>query len=82
MKASTNSIRSSRFASSIASRNQTGASPLLAQRPGVRSMKGVVLEASTSLSEAAEADVVLGGSGMPKTREVVADATLMAQLKS
>ena len=48
--------------------------------PRVRSMNGVVLEAQCSLSEAAQADAVLIGSGM-RTREVVADAGLMAQLK-
>jgi len=46
----------------------------------VRSMNGVVLEAQASLSEAALADVVIVGSGM-QTREVVADAALMAQLQ-
>ena len=46
----------------------------------VRSMNGVVLEAQCSLAEAAQADAVLIGSGM-RTREVVADAGLMAQLK-
>lgn len=46
----------------------------------VRSMNGVVLEAQASLAEAAEADAVLVGSGM-QTREVVADAALMAQLR-
>jgi len=48
--------------------------------PKVRSMNGVVLEAQASLREAAEADAVIVGSGM-QTREVVADASLMAQLK-
>jgi len=48
--------------------------------PRVRSMNGVVLEAQCSLAEAAQADAVLIGSGM-RTREVVADAGLMAQLK-
>lgn len=48
--------------------------------PRVRSMNGVVLEAQASLSEAVEADAVIVGSGM-QTREVVADASLMAQLK-
>jgi len=48
--------------------------------PRVRSMNGVVLEAQCSLSEAAHADAVLIGSGV-QTREVVADAGLMAQLK-
>lgn len=46
----------------------------------VRSMNGVVLEAQASLSEAAQADVVIVGSGV-QTREVVADAALMAQLQ-
>jgi transcriptional regulator GlxA family with amidase domain len=46
----------------------------------VRSMNGVVLEAQASLREASEADAVLVGSGM-QTREVVADASLMAQLQ-
>lgn len=48
--------------------------------PRVRSMNGVVLEAQASLSEAAEADAVIVGSGT-QTREVIADAALMAQLK-
>jgi transcriptional regulator GlxA family with amidase domain len=46
----------------------------------VRSMNGVTIEAQCSLAEAREADAVIVGSGM-KTREVVADAGLMAQLK-
>jgi transcriptional regulator GlxA family with amidase domain len=46
----------------------------------VRSMNGVVLEAQASLQEACEADAVIVGSGM-QTRNVVADAALMAQLK-
>lgn len=46
----------------------------------IRSMNGVVLEAQASLRDAAEADAVIVGSGM-QTREVVADAALMAQLK-
>jgi transcriptional regulator GlxA family with amidase domain len=46
----------------------------------VRSMNGVVLEAQASLAEAAAADAVIVGSGM-KTREIVADAALMAQLQ-
>lgn len=45
----------------------------------VRSMNGVVLEAQATLREASEADAVIVGSGI-KTREVVADAGLMAQL--
>lgn len=48
--------------------------------PTVRSMNGVVMEAQASLADAARADVVLVGSGM-KTREVVADPALMAQLQ-
>ena len=46
----------------------------------VRSMNGVLLEAQASLRDAAEADAVIVGSGM-RTREVVADAALMAQLQ-
>ena len=46
----------------------------------VRSMNGVVLEAQSSLRDACEADAVIVGSGM-QTREVVADAALMAQLQ-
>lgn len=46
----------------------------------VRSMNGVVLEAQASLSEAAEADAVIVGSGI-RTREVVADPAVMAQLR-
>jgi transcriptional regulator GlxA family with amidase domain len=46
----------------------------------VRSMNGVVLEAQASLRDATEADAVIVGSGM-QTREIVADAALMAQLQ-
>jgi transcriptional regulator GlxA family with amidase domain len=46
----------------------------------VRSMNGVVLEAQASLREASAADAVIVGSGM-QTRQVVADAALMAQLR-
>ncbi|RTZ43228.1 AraC family transcriptional regulator [Candidimonas sp. SYP-B2681] len=46
----------------------------------VRSMNGIVLESHVSLREASAADAVLVGSGM-KTREVVADDALMAQLQ-
>ena len=46
----------------------------------VRSMNGVVMHAQASLQDACAADAVLVGSGM-RTREVVADAALMAQLK-
>ncbi|MDR5856408.1 DJ-1/PfpI family protein [Caballeronia sp. LZ062] len=45
----------------------------------VRSMNGVVLKAQASLEDAARADAVIVGSGM-LTREVVADAGLMARL--
>jgi transcriptional regulator GlxA family with amidase domain len=48
--------------------------------PRVRSMNGVVLERQATLEEASAADAVIVGSGM-QTREVVADAGLMAQLK-
>jgi len=48
--------------------------------PRVRSMNGVVLEAQASLQEACAADAVLIGSGL-RTREVVADPALMAQLQ-
>jgi transcriptional regulator GlxA family with amidase domain len=46
----------------------------------VQSMNGVVVESQCSLAEACQADAVLVGSGAC-TREVVADAALMAQLK-
>lgn len=46
----------------------------------VRSMNGVLLEAQASLQEASKADAVIVGSGA-LTREVVADAALMAQLR-
>lgn len=48
--------------------------------PRVRSMNGVVLEAQADLREACAADAVIVGSGL-QTREVVADAPLMAQLR-
>jgi transcriptional regulator GlxA family with amidase domain len=48
--------------------------------PQVRSMNGVTLEAQATLQQACEADAVLVGSGA-KTRDVVADPALMAQLK-
>lgn len=48
--------------------------------PRVESMNGVVLERHVSLEQACAADAVLVGSGL-KTREVVADDSLMAQLK-
>ena len=46
----------------------------------VRSMSGVVMQAQASLHDACAADAVLVGSGM-RTREVAADAALMAQLQ-
>ncbi|BAN27110.1 DJ-1/PfpI family protein [Caballeronia insecticola] len=46
----------------------------------VRSMNGVVIEAQATLEDAAHADAVIVGSGT-KTRDVVADAALMARLK-
>lgn len=45
----------------------------------VRSMNGVVLDAQATLREASAADAVIVGSGV-QTREVVADAALMAQM--
>lgn len=46
----------------------------------VTSMNGVVVERHITLKEACSADAVVIGSGM-QTRDVVADASLMAQLK-
>lgn len=46
----------------------------------VESMNGVVLESQVSLREASSADAVIIGSGM-KTRDVVADEPIMAQLQ-
>ncbi|AEK60111.1 DJ-1/PfpI family protein [Collimonas fungivorans] len=46
----------------------------------VRSMNGVVLEAQASLREASTADAVIVGSGI-RTREIVADEALMAQMQ-
>ena len=46
----------------------------------VRSMNGVVIDAQATLAEACAADAVIVGSGL-RTREVVADAALMAQLQ-
>jgi transcriptional regulator GlxA family with amidase domain len=48
--------------------------------PRVRSMNGVVVEAQATLREACEADAVIIGSGR-LTRDVVANADLMAQLR-
>lgn len=46
----------------------------------VRSMNGVVMEAQATIADALTADAVLVGSGI-RTREVVEDTALMAQLK-
>jgi transcriptional regulator GlxA family with amidase domain len=46
----------------------------------VQSMNGLVLQAQTTLADACAADAVIVGSGM-KTRDVVADPALMAQLR-
>ncbi|GAA4338615.1 DJ-1/PfpI family protein [Variovorax defluvii] len=46
----------------------------------VRSMNGVVVEAQATLHDAVTADAVLVGSGL-LTRDVVADPSLMSQLK-
>lgn len=48
--------------------------------PQLRSMNGVVLHTQATLAEARAADAVLVGSGL-QTREVVADAGLMAELR-
>ena len=48
--------------------------------PLVTSMNGVVVHAQSLLHEAATADAVIVGSGL-RTREVVSDAGLMAQLR-
>ncbi|MFM0520071.1 MULTISPECIES: DJ-1/PfpI family protein [Caballeronia] len=46
----------------------------------VRSMNGVVLKAQATLDDAANADAVIVGSGR-LTRQVVADASLMARIR-
>tara|TARA_R110000851_G_scaffold333533_1_gene515176 strand:+ start:13032 stop:13649 length:618 start_codon:yes stop_codon:yes gene_type:complete len=46
----------------------------------VRSMNGLVLESQISLHEASSADAVIAGSGL-KTREIVANEALMAQMQ-
>ena len=46
----------------------------------VQSMNGVVIERQATLEEASAAEAVIVGSGM-RTREVVADAALMSQLR-
>ncbi|GAB7109997.1 DJ-1/PfpI family protein [Streptomyces phaeofaciens JCM 4814] len=46
----------------------------------VRSMNGVVIEATSDLEDACRADAVIVGSGM-QTREVVEDPAIMARLR-
>jgi len=53
---------------------------LASPAPQVRSMNGLTLPAQATLEDAAAADAVLVGSGL-RTREVVADAALMARLR-
>ncbi|MCZ4316691.1 DJ-1/PfpI family protein [Comamonadaceae bacterium G21597-S1] len=53
---------------------------LCCPEPMVTSMNGVVVHAQSRLEDAATADAVIVGSGI-KTREVVADALLMAALR-
>ncbi|MFO1253578.1 MAG: DJ-1/PfpI family protein [Inhella sp.] len=53
---------------------------LCCPEPTVTSMNGVTVHAQSRLDALPTADVVLVGSGV-KTREVVADAALMAQLR-
>ncbi len=53
---------------------------LASPTPRVESMNGVDIARHVSLAEASTADAVLIGSGM-KTREVVADTAIMAQLQ-
>ncbi len=48
--------------------------------PRVTSMNGVVIEAQSSLEDARSADAVIVGSGV-KTREIVADASMLARLR-
>lgn len=48
--------------------------------PRVTSMNGVVLEAQCSLEDAASADAVIVGSGV-KTRDIVADTSMLARLQ-
>jgi transcriptional regulator GlxA family with amidase domain len=53
---------------------------LCTPEPAVTSMNGVTVHGQSRLPDANDADVVLFGSGM-KTREFVADAQLMGQLR-
>jgi transcriptional regulator GlxA family with amidase domain len=52
---------------------------LCCPEPEVTSMNGVTLRAQSLLEDACEADAVIVGSGI-RTREIVADAALMARL--
>jgi transcriptional regulator GlxA family with amidase domain len=52
---------------------------LCCPEPEVTSMNGVTLRAQSRLEDAASADAVIVGSGM-RTREVIADAALLARL--
>jgi transcriptional regulator GlxA family with amidase domain len=53
---------------------------LACSTPAVTSMNGVTVQAQSALQEARDADAVIIGSGR-RTREIVADVHLMAQLK-
>ena len=53
---------------------------LCCPEPRVSSMNGVVLEASSTLEDAASADAVIVGSGI-QTRNIVKDPSLMNRLK-
>jgi transcriptional regulator GlxA family with amidase domain len=53
---------------------------LCCPEPTVTSMNGVVVHAQSTLAHARQADAVIVGSGV-KTREVVADAALMSELR-
>lgn len=60
--------------------NRAGISATIAgPTPRVRSMNGVVIEATTTLEEACQADAVIVGSGVA-TREVVEDRAVMSIL--
>ena len=53
---------------------------LCCPEPTVTSMNGVIVHAQSRLQEAATADAVIVGSGI-RTRDVVADASMMAALR-
>jgi len=53
---------------------------LCCPEPTVTSMNGVVVHAQSTLTEAGTADAVIVGSGV-RTRELVADKSIMSQLK-